>query len=110
MKTTALRFWLCLLFTVPAWAQLAPPNQAGVTMGHIHLAVKDVDAQKAFWTNIMGGKLVKNGPLEMVELPGVYIMFRQSNDAVPPEGAILNHFGFVVKICPALWPSGKPIT
>jgi len=100
MNTTALRFLLCLLFIVPAWAQLAPPNKAGVTMGHVHLAVKDVDAHKAFWTNIMGGKLVKNGPLELVEFPGVYILFRQSNEATPPEGAILNHFGFVVKDMP----------
>ena len=70
-------------------------------MGHVHLAVKDVTAQKAFWIDIMGGKLVKNGPLEMIEFPGVYILLRQSNIATPPAGAILDHFGFVVKDMPA---------
>jgi len=28
----------------------------------MHLAVRDVDAQKAFWIGAMGGTLVKNGP------------------------------------------------
>jgi hypothetical protein len=31
-----------ILTVAPMLAQLAPPNEAGVTMGHIHLAVKDV--------------------------------------------------------------------
>ncbi len=105
MKPAAVRvvisILLSILSTVPVWAQLAPQNQSGVTMGHVHLAVKDVEAQKAFWTSIMGGKLVKNGPLEMVEFPGIYILFRQSDTAVPPAGSILDHFGFVVKDFPA---------
>lgn len=104
MKTAGFRvvfaIVLSILAAVPAWAQLAPQNPAGVTMGHVHLAVKDVEAQKSFWTNIMGGKLVKNGPLELIEFPGVYIMLRQSDTATPPEGSILDHFGFVVKDMP----------
>ena len=92
---------LSALMTVPATAQLLAPNEAGVTMGHIHLAVKDVDAHKAFWTNVMGGKLVKNGPLELIEFPGVYIMLRKAEPTAPPAGSVLNHFGFVVKDMPA---------
>ena len=49
-----------LLGVVPARAQLVEANQIGVTMGHIHLAVKDVDAQKQFWISVMGGALVAN--------------------------------------------------
>ena len=94
------------LAPAPAAAQLLPPNEAGVTMGHIHLAVRDVDAHKAFWTNVMGGKLVKNGPLELIQFPGVYIMLRKAEPTDPPAGSVLNHFGFVVKDMPAtleLW-------
>ena len=101
MKSAALGLFLSILVAVPALAQLAPPNPEGVTLGHIHLAVKDVAAQKAFWIDIMGGRLIKNGELELIEFPGVYIMLRQSDDAVPPAGAILDHFGFVVKDMPA---------
>jgi len=87
-----------------AMAQLAPPNDAGVTMGHIHLVVKDVEAQKTFWISAMGGTLVKDGPLELIQFPGVFIMLRKADPAAPPvpppAGSIVNHFGFVVKDLP----------
>jgi catechol 2,3-dioxygenase-like lactoylglutathione lyase family enzyme len=90
------------VFTVaPLLGQLAAPNADGVSMGHIHLAVKDVEAHKHFWTAIMGGTLVKNGPLELIRFPGVYIMLRQGEPTAPPAGSIVNHFGFVVKDMPA---------
>jgi catechol 2,3-dioxygenase-like lactoylglutathione lyase family enzyme len=90
------------VFTVaPLLGQLAAPNTDGVSMGHIHLAVKDVEAHKHFWTAVMGGTLVKNGPLELIQFPGVYIMLRQGEPTAPPAGSIVNHFGFVVKDMPA---------
>ncbi len=92
---------VAVLWATSATAQLVEPNQVGVRMGHIHLAVKDVDAQKAFWTSMMGGKLVKNGPLELIEFPGVYIMLRKAEPAGPPAGSVINHFGFIVKDMPA---------
>ena len=48
---------LAVFSITPALAQLAPPNEAGVTLGHFHLIVKDVDAQKHFWVSILGGKI-----------------------------------------------------
>jgi catechol 2,3-dioxygenase-like lactoylglutathione lyase family enzyme len=70
-------------------------------MGHVHLAVRDIDAHKAFWTEMMGGTIVKNGPLEMIEFPGVFILLRQAEQPEPPAGSVVNHFGFVVKDMPA---------
>jgi catechol 2,3-dioxygenase-like lactoylglutathione lyase family enzyme len=89
-----------LFATLPASAQLATPNAAGVTMGHIHLFVKDVDAQKKFWTETMGGTIVQNGPLMLIQFPGVYIMLRQADPTGPPAGSIVNHFGFAWKDLP----------
>ena len=89
------------LWATPVPAQLVEPNQVGVRMGHIHLAVKDVDAQKQFWTATMGGTLVKNGPLELIQFPGVFIMLRQSEPSASPAGSIVEHFGFIVKDMPA---------
>jgi catechol 2,3-dioxygenase-like lactoylglutathione lyase family enzyme len=107
MKNASLKI-RCLLALVaavfavlPACAQLAPPNGAGVTLGHIHLFVKDVEAQKRFWTAEMGGTLVQNGPLTLIQFPGVYIMLRKADTTLPPEGSIVNHFGFVWKDLPA---------
>ena len=93
--------FLVFLATAQVWAQLAAPNAEGVAMGHVHLAVRDVDAHKAFWTNIMGGTIVKNGPVEMIQLPGTFILLRKAEPTAPPAGSIVNHFGFVVRDMPA---------
>jgi catechol 2,3-dioxygenase-like lactoylglutathione lyase family enzyme len=91
-------FLALIIFSVlPARAQLVEPNQIGVRMGQIHLAVKDVDAQKHFWVSVMGGALVKNGSLELIQFPGVFIALSQADAAAPPAGSIVDHFGFVVK-------------
>ena len=92
---------IALLWAAPARAQLVEPNQIGVRMGHVHLAVKDVEAQKQFWISIMGGTLVKNGPLELIQFPGVFIMLRQAEPSATPAGSIVNHFGSIVKDMPA---------
>lgn len=98
---------VAVLGTTPAFAQLVERNQVGVTMGHVHLAVKDVEAQKKFWIGVMGGRLVTNGPLELIEFPGVYIMLRKVDAAEPQTGSIVNHFGFIVKDFPAALASWK---
>jgi len=92
---------IATLWATSATAQLVEPNQVGVRMGHVHLAVKDVDVQKEFWIAVMGGKLVKNGPLELIEFPGVYVMLRKVESAEGPAPSIVNHFGFTVKDMPA---------
>jgi len=91
-----------VLVASPAFAQLVEPNQLGLRMGHVHLVVKDVEAHKQFWVGMMGGTIVTNGPLELIQFPGVYIMLRRTEAALePPAGAIVNHFGFIVKDMPA---------
>ena len=92
---------LTFLLSIYGSAQLAPPNDLGVRLGHIHLTVKDVEAQKQFWTGAMGGTLVTNGPLSMIQFPGIYIMLRQGDVSGPPAGSIVDHFGFVLKDLPA---------
>jgi catechol-2,3-dioxygenase len=83
-------------------AQLAPPNDLGVALGHVHLAVKDVEANKQFFTSALGGVLVTNGSLTLIQFPGVFVMLRQAEAAAPSTGSILDHFGFVYKDLPAM--------
>src|SRR5437867_9130100 len=90
--------WSLAFFLSPsAFGQLAPPNDIGVALGHIHLAVKDVEAQKPFWTTMLGGTLVTNGPLTLIQFPGIFVMLRQADAAGPPAGSIVDHFGLVYK-------------
>src|SRR5215471_17960501 len=87
-----------LIGSVPAFSQLGEPaNDLGVRLGHIHLVVKDVEAQTKFWAEMMGGTVVNNGPLTLIQFPGMFIMLRQGNPAAPPAGSIVDHFGFVLK-------------
>jgi catechol 2,3-dioxygenase-like lactoylglutathione lyase family enzyme len=102
MRRCLLPLILAIIFLAPAWGQLAPPNDAGVTLGQIHLVVKDVEAQKAFWISMVGGKLVKNGALEMIEFPGVYITISQGDPSGPAAGSVIDHFGFIFKDVPSM--------
>ena len=104
-------FSALVVFTVAPLLPARHPNSRRRHVGHVHLAVKDVEAQKHFWTDIMGGTLVKNGPLELIEFPGVYIMLRQGIRTGPPAGSIVDHFGFVVRDMPAAiakWKANGP--
>jgi catechol 2,3-dioxygenase-like lactoylglutathione lyase family enzyme len=92
---------LALVLVAPASAQLGERNQLGIRMGHVHLLVRDIDAHKQFWTSVLGGKLVRNGALELIEFPDVYVMLTAAKDPAPPAGAIVDHFGFIVKDMPA---------
>jgi catechol 2,3-dioxygenase-like lactoylglutathione lyase family enzyme len=93
-------FWIALVAGSPAqaFAQLGePPNDLGVKLGHVHLTVRSVAAQQRFWTETMGGKLVKNGSVTMIQFPGVYILLQEGEPSAPPAGSVVDHFGFVLK-------------
>ena len=91
---------ITMAFTMPASAQLAAPNAAGVSLGHIHLYVSDVPTQQKFWAT-MGGVAVANQKLEMIQFPGVFILLRRAETKGGTVGSIVNHIGFVWKDLPA---------
>jgi len=92
---------------VPAQSQPAPPNAAGVTLARIHLRVRDVEKQKAFWISEIGGKLVRNGPVELIEFPGVSITIEQGEPLGTAAGSMIDHFGFIFKDVPAMMAKWK---
>jgi len=87
---------LSSLATSPAVAQLAAPNAAGVSLGHLHINASDVDAQVRFWTAV-GGKIVQREKLTMVQFPGVYVLLRKQDSSGGTVGSTVNHFGFYVR-------------
>jgi catechol 2,3-dioxygenase-like lactoylglutathione lyase family enzyme len=80
-----------------ATAQLAPYNEAGVTMGHWHLATKDVAAEQKLFL-AMGGKLYMPGGQPLIGFPGLYISLILGNEKGEggTVGSVVNHVGFVV--------------
>ncbi len=82
---------------LPLAAQLPPPNDAGVAMGHLHLLVRDPDAQRKFWVEVMGGTPLKLANLEVMKFPDVLVMFRKGEPTGGTKGSVVNHLGFLVR-------------
>jgi catechol 2,3-dioxygenase-like lactoylglutathione lyase family enzyme len=99
MKRYALVALVCgvTLVAGSAAAQPAPFNQAGVTMGHWHIASKDVEANKKLFL-AMGGKLYMPGGNPLIMFPGLYINLNLGTEKGNGEtvGSVVNHVGFIV--------------
>jgi catechol 2,3-dioxygenase-like lactoylglutathione lyase family enzyme len=80
-----------------AHAQYAPFNEAGVTMGHWHLASKDAEANKKIFIG-MGGTLLP-GAAPSIQFPGMRVNLTLGNAAGNggSQGSVVNHVGFIVK-------------
>jgi catechol 2,3-dioxygenase-like lactoylglutathione lyase family enzyme len=98
-----------ILAATPAMAQLAAHNSTGVAMGHIHLMVKDPEVHKQLWLSL-GGTVVKNAQLELIQIPGAFIMLRKGDPAGGSGGSRLDHFGIVVKSYADTVAKLKPMT
>jgi catechol 2,3-dioxygenase-like lactoylglutathione lyase family enzyme len=85
-----------LLSATASPAQLNPPNDMGVTVGHMHLNVHDVEAAKKFYLEL-GGTAIKSGPFEGVKYPGAIFLFTKADPTGGTEGTTVNHIGFLVK-------------
>ena len=85
------------LTAASAAAQPAPVNQAGVTMGHWHIASKDVEANKKLFV-AMGGKLFMPGGQPLIMFPGLYISLILGTEKGEggTVGSVVNHVGFIV--------------
>jgi len=80
-----------------SWAQLAPPNAAGVTMGHVHIVARDVVAEKKVWVGLGGAPISIDGT-DVIKFPGIFIFISQGVPAYsqgPASGAqrIMGEFG-----------------
>ena len=97
METRVLCSALSLLSVAAgAFAQLAAPNAAGVSMGHYHLNVRDPEAHRVFWTTL-GGTPVKLGDMEVIKFPDVLVLYRKAEPTGGTEGSVVGHIGFRVK-------------
>jgi hypothetical protein len=78
-------------------AQLLPPNNIGMTMGHVLLNVSDVEAHRTFWMRQFDATPVTVGKLQGVTIPGVVILLRRQERTGPAEGTTINHMGLKLR-------------
>jgi catechol 2,3-dioxygenase-like lactoylglutathione lyase family enzyme len=98
-----------LALSSPAFAQLAAPNAAGVSMGHLHYRVRDVEANKRFWT-ALGGRPLRIGATEAIKFNDVFVFLSQGESSGTSEGAVVNHIAFRVPSFQALEAAGITVT
>ena len=86
-----------LMAAEPIRAQLPAPNAAGVSAGHMHLMVRDPAAHKKIWVEVFGAQVVNSGSLELLKLPGIFLILSKAEPVAGSVGSTLDHFAFRVK-------------
>ena len=76
--------------------QLATPNITGVSFGHLHLNVADLNVHRRIWVDHFGGTWVDRDPVRAAWLPGTLIMFNERVPTGGTIGSVLDHVGFTV--------------
>src|ERR1700683_1983465 len=103
MKSLLTGTVLTVLLFMPAVAraQILVAGEGPVVYGHRHLNTTNMDAQKKFFADTLGGRVAKIGSgdrqQEIIEFPNVLIFFRPMQ--APTGGSIgttVNHIGFSV--------------
>lgn len=79
------------------FAQLAGPNESGVSIGQAHLIVRNPADHKKLWVGILGAKVTHSGSLELLKLPGIFIVLEQGEPTGGSAGTSVNHLGFLIK-------------
>ncbi|MEX2131851.1 MAG: VOC family protein [Pseudohongiellaceae bacterium] len=85
------------LLANPAWSQLAVPNDAGLTYGHVHLNVTDIELHKRMWVEYFNGTVVERGPLTVIKLPNMMVALTAREPTGGSLGTVMDHFGFKVR-------------
>ena len=102
-----------LLLPAPLVAQLPAPNAAGVSAGHLHMRVRDPEAHKKIWVEALGAQVVNSRALELLKVPGIFLILGKADTTEGSEGSSVDHFAFRAKDLPAtkarLAAAGVPI-
>ena len=97
MRSLVIAALACVL-AQPAFAQLAPPNAAGITYGHVHLNTADPEVMEKLWVDQFGAVLSTKGTLTVAKLPGTMVAFRKADPTGTNEGTAIDHFGLLAEL------------
>jgi catechol 2,3-dioxygenase-like lactoylglutathione lyase family enzyme len=93
---------LSFIFSSSAVAQLGPFNDKGVTIGHVHYLVSDIEAHKKLWVDIFGAEIGHAGPIELIKVPGVIILLMKQSAPESPGEPTADHMALLVRNLPAV--------
>lgn len=88
---------LSCLMVSPLFGQTAVPNEAGLSYGHVHLNVTDLELHKRLWVEHFDAEIVTKGPLTSARFENMYIIFTEAEPTQGSRGTVMDHFGFKVR-------------
>ena len=97
----------CAMAAAPA--QLASPNDAGVAMGHLHYAVRDMAANRDLWLALGGELAGRLGPAEVIRFPDILVVLDPTESPVPAGRSLVDHVAFRVRSLEAVEAAGLAI-
>ena len=80
----------------PAFAQLVSHADAPIRIGHYHLNVTSVEAHKKFWADMLGGRAMKFGGIDVIDFADAFIFLNVEKPAGPTRGTAFDHIGIAV--------------
>jgi catechol 2,3-dioxygenase-like lactoylglutathione lyase family enzyme len=81
-----------------ASAQLLAAKDGPIVYGHHHVNASSIEEHKKFWSDTLGGTVVKVGTnnLEIVRMPNVLIFMRSQKPTGGTKGSVHDHIGLSV--------------
>ena len=92
-RLTATLTFVALWLLAPVRAQLASPNAMGVSMGHFHYVVRDMEPNRKFWIPFWRDAR-EDRNREALKLPEIFIFLYYGESSGGTEGSVVNHVAF----------------
>ena len=88
---------IVVLCACPVAAQFAVPNDRGVSFGHMHVVVEDLELHKRLWPELFGAELVEKQGYTAVRIANALIFFRDAEPTATSVETAMDHFGLKVR-------------
>lgn len=88
---------IALMWTYPVEAQFAEPNDRGVSFGHMHLVVADLELHKRLWSELFDAELLEKQGYSAARIADALIFFRAAEPSAPTMDTAIDHFGLIVR-------------
>jgi len=85
--------WIMAWPAASLWAQLFPPNEAGVSLGAWHTIVRDIPTTTKWW-KLWGGKPMKIDGVDVMKFQGVFVFMVKGEPNAPSKGHFIDHVAF----------------
>ncbi len=81
---------------MPLTAQLAAPNDSGISFATVHLMVSEPARHQRLWREMFGARTTSLGSKDLIRVPGLIFVVNEGEPTGGSAGAFVDHVGFLV--------------